>query len=65
MPAPLHDKSSRCPECGTAVKCDIAAGKSQCWCFELPSIALPSDQKAACLCKPCLEKRIQRAKPTI
>jgi len=47
-----------CEACGRAFVCDIAAGKSQCWCFHLPAVMPVKDADGDCLCETCLKKRI-------
>ncbi len=51
--------ATRCPLCGEANACQIAAGRTKCWCFETP---VPADvlarvplaaQGVACVCKRC------------
>ncbi|EKO3517017.1 cysteine-rich CWC family protein [Vibrio fluvialis] len=47
-----------CPSCGEPAHCDISAGKSTCWCFELEKrdlSALP--ESSVCLCRLCLAKQ--------
>ncbi|QXO16036.1 MULTISPECIES: cysteine-rich CWC family protein [Vibrio] len=44
-----------CPACGDAAHCDISAGKSTCWCFELETRESNQERKQqACLCRHCL-----------
>jgi hypothetical protein len=50
-------KEDNCPRCGEKVHCGARAGKSTCWCADLPYV-MPMDPAAACLCKTCLEKEI-------
>jgi len=57
-PAPPLDPA-RCPLCGSGNACGMAAGKSDCWCFEaeIPAEVLervPAQAKgAACVCQGC------------
>ena len=51
----------RCPECGTAFICGIAAGAERCWCFDLPA-AMPVRADTACLCPACLMKVLREAR---
>lgn len=53
--------NSTCPQCCTRFVCDLAAGKSQCWCFHLPP-ALPVTSDAGCLCPACLTQAIEQAR---
>ncbi|MES2509701.1 MAG: cysteine-rich CWC family protein [Pseudomonadota bacterium] len=64
------DDTSRCPSCGTGLRCGMVAGDSQCWCFALPHvIPVPSDNKqdlaasAGCLCPACLQRLIDSHEP--
>lgn len=50
---------ARCPLCGEPNDCQIAAGRTKCWCFES---AVPADvlarvpleaQGVACVCRRC------------
>ena len=49
----------RCPLCGEANDCQVAAGRTKCWCFETPVppdvlARLPLDAEGvACVCKRC------------
>lgn len=45
-----------CPECNENTHCDIAAGKSTCWCFnvEKREVEKPND---LCLCRKCLDNK--------
>nr|WP_086940847.1 cysteine-rich CWC family protein [Thaumasiovibrio occultus] len=44
-----------CPSCKQPAQCDIANGKSHCWCFDVePVAAVPTDNQAQCLCRACL-----------
>ncbi|MCC6894229.1 MAG: cysteine-rich CWC family protein [Anaerolineae bacterium] len=50
-----------CPECGTVFSCAVAAGESQCWCFNLPRIiSLDESDDRGCLCPACLGAWIAR-----
>jgi hypothetical protein len=50
---------ARCPLCGEANACEIAAGRTTCWCFEAPVPAgvlarvPPAAQGVACVCRRC------------
>ncbi|HSS02970.1 MAG TPA: cysteine-rich CWC family protein [Kofleriaceae bacterium] len=50
---------SRCPRCGEPNDCQLAAGRTRCWCFEMSvsSEALekvPTEARdVACLCRRC------------
>jgi hypothetical protein len=53
----------RCPQCGAAFTCGMAAGVSsddvRCWCFDLPLVmAVRAD--SACLCPACLGRAIRQ-----
>lgn len=49
-----------CPQCGVAFTCGVAAGHSQCWCFNLPRIiALDDSDDRGCLCPTCLSHKIE------
>lgn len=43
-----------CPECKTPVKCDVAQGKSVCWCFTVKRQEREVDWGGQCLCTNCL-----------
>ena len=48
---------SKCSNCGIEFQCDIAEGKSSCWCFYVkarPHIPLHELDEDNCLCKDCL-----------
>ena len=53
------DPASRCPLCGAANECGVAAGKGVCWCFsvQMPEAALAAVPEAermqACICEAC------------
>jgi hypothetical protein len=57
MTAPIDP--ARCPLCGEANQCQLAAGRPTCWCFETPVPAavlarVPlAAQGIACVCKRC------------
>jgi len=56
--------SQICPQCGTTFGCDIAQGKTHCWCMELPAIPKDITAKTAglsegCLCPACLKELAQ------
>jgi hypothetical protein len=52
-------KPDRCPLCGGPNDCGIAAGKSECWCFQVKIAAeelgrLPEEAKGTvCVCEKC------------
>jgi hypothetical protein len=54
---------SRCPLCGKPNECEIAEGKTSCWCFDevIPVEVLeripPEAQSVACVCKECAAGR--------
>lgn len=51
---------SICPQCGAQFECGAKAGKSTCWCMDLPRIMpVPVDGEAACLCPDCLHRAIE------
>ena len=59
--------ASRCPICAEPNNCQLAAGRTQCWCFELP---LPVHVVArvpvealgvACVCEPCATRTERRS----
>ncbi|MGF1908454.1 cysteine-rich CWC family protein [Vibrio kasasachensis] len=44
-----------CPSCQEKSYCDISAGKSTCWCFEIEKRDLSNiHSNEACLCRKCL-----------
>jgi hypothetical protein len=49
----------RCPLCGDVNACQVAAGRSKCWCFEMTVpvdvlARVPLDaQGVACVCRRC------------
>lgn len=47
--------TNNCPECNAPVRCDIMAGESECWCFNVQAKAL--EMNDVCLCKKCLTRR--------
>ncbi|WP_305374379.1 DUF1289 domain-containing protein [Photobacterium leiognathi] len=47
----------QCPQCGKPASCDISAGKSTCWCFELDKRDTIDCPSGACLCRECLSKQ--------
>ncbi|WP_060988721.1 DUF1289 domain-containing protein [Photobacterium leiognathi] len=47
----------QCPQCGKPASCDISAGKSTCWCFELDKRDTNDCPSGACLCRECLSKQ--------
>ena len=48
-----------CERCGAKFVCDMAAGKSSCWCFELPRV-MPVIPSTSCLCPKCLETAVKQ-----
>ncbi len=52
-----EQSTHQCQRCGEPAYCDISAGKSSCWCFEIEKRDTSSLQKSAtCLCRKCLSK---------
>ncbi|WP_305819583.1 DUF1289 domain-containing protein [Photobacterium leiognathi] len=47
----------QCPQCGKPASCDISAGKTTCWCFELDKRDTSDCPSGACLCRECLSKQ--------
>ncbi|WP_305814884.1 DUF1289 domain-containing protein [Photobacterium leiognathi] len=47
----------QCPQCGKPASCDISAGKTTCWCFELDKRDTSDRPSGACLCRECLSKQ--------
>ncbi|OLQ70743.1 hypothetical protein BIT28_15085 [Photobacterium proteolyticum] len=45
-----------CSSCGKPAYCDISAGKSSCWCFELAKRDTSGIESPDCLCRECLTK---------
>lgn len=45
-----------CSQCGKPAFCEISAGKSTCWCFELNKRDISTLEPGACVCRQCLEK---------
>ncbi|WP_086983746.1 cysteine-rich CWC family protein [Vibrio aphrogenes] len=45
-----------CPQCAEPSHCDLAAGKTSCWCFQLEERER-SPSPHTCLCRSCLEKQ--------
>ncbi|MDX1302252.1 DUF1289 domain-containing protein [Photobacterium sp.] len=43
-----------CSQCGKPAYCDISAGKSTCWCFELSKRNTSAIKPGTCLCRTCL-----------
>ncbi|MDF2153500.1 cysteine-rich CWC family protein [Vibrio sp. CAU 1672] len=53
-----HVSTHLCEECDKPMHCDISAGKSRCWCFELePRDLSGSGNDKRCLCRKCLEQK--------
>ncbi|WPC76120.1 cysteine-rich CWC family protein [Vibrio porteresiae] len=46
-----------CPACHQPAHCDLAAGKSTCWCFDLEEREAADTGSELCLCRACLEKQ--------
>lgn len=47
-PAVTHN----CPQCGAPVRCDVARGARECWCFNLQ--AKEQEHGDVCSCRACL-----------
>ncbi len=45
-----------CSLCGKPAFCDISAGKSTCWCFEIEKRDTSGIESPDCLCRECLSK---------
>ncbi|MGF1727138.1 cysteine-rich CWC family protein [Photobacterium nomapromontoriensis] len=45
-----------CSQCGKPAFCEISAGHSTCWCFELDKRDISALKPGACVCRQCLEK---------
>ncbi|MCQ1058062.1 DUF1289 domain-containing protein [Photobacterium sp. DNB23_23_1] len=45
-----------CNQCGQPAYCEISAGKTTCWCFELTKRDTSGLPPGSCLCRHCLEK---------
>ncbi|MDA0148458.1 DUF1289 domain-containing protein [Vibrio sp. LaRot3] len=44
-----------CPTCNSNAYCDISAGKSTCWCFELEKRDRSGiEETGVCMCRTCL-----------
>lgn len=62
----------RCPSCGRANRCTLAAGRDDapCWCFEarIDPAALerltPEQRGKACLCPACALTAAEREEPS-
>ena len=52
------DSMQVCPGCHHEFVCDLAQGKSRCWCMNLPAV-LPACDGAKCLCEECLKRAIE------
>jgi hypothetical protein len=58
---------TRCPLCGVQNECGIAAGQSECWCFDVTIQKQTLDQLpdaargVACICKTCAAKEAENA----
>ncbi|MCD9531205.1 DUF1289 domain-containing protein [Photobacterium carnosum] len=44
----------QCPQCQQPAQCDIQAGKSTCWCFDIEPRQTLTDSANTCLCRQCL-----------
>lgn len=44
----------QCPQCQQPAQCDISAGKSTCWCFDIEPRQTSLDSPKVCLCRQCL-----------
>ncbi len=44
----------QCPQCQQPAQCDISAGQSTCWCFDIEPRQTSSDSPKVCLCRQCL-----------
>lgn len=42
-----------CPNCSAPVRCDVARGKSHCWCFGIQ--AKEQEHGDVCICAACLK----------
>jgi hypothetical protein len=62
-------RPDRCPLCGGPNDCGMAAGKSECWCFEAKISAealaqVPEEAKGkVCVCRKCAKERALIASP--
>ena len=47
-----------CTQCGKPAFCDISAGKSSCWCFEISrrDTSGLDTKSTTCLCRACLSQ---------
>ena len=67
MTAPVDPE--RCPLCGEANDCQVAAGRTRCWCFEtrVPPELLarvpPEAQGVACVCRRCVGRATVTSDP--
>jgi hypothetical protein len=50
------DSTHNCPQCGQPLTCEIANGKSDCWCFQIEAKTNASEvsENEQCLCLECL-----------
>jgi hypothetical protein len=59
---------ARCPLCGQANDCRIAAGEATCWCFEAPVppevvARVPAEASGvACVCRRCAARPTDEAR---
>jgi len=59
-------KQNRCPVCSGPNECGLAAGKSECWCFEAtiaPEVLeqVPEEAKGkVCVCEKCVRAANER-----
>ncbi|MBI5772375.1 MAG: cysteine-rich CWC family protein [Verrucomicrobia bacterium] len=56
----MNDGAKKCSRCGAAFTCDIAAGRSTCWCFALPHVPPAGKPEQDCLCPQCLAAAMAR-----
>jgi len=49
----------RCSRCGAAMECNP---EGDCWCKELPRMAMAADAKA-CMCAECLKGELKKIVP--
>jgi uncharacterized protein len=54
----VADGCKVCEQCGSKFICEISAGKSTCWCFDLPRV-MPVIPSTDCLCPSCLDKAVK------
>lgn len=44
-----------CPECSAPVRCEVALGKSSCWCFSVSPQLREVEWDGLCMCASCLK----------